>query len=136
MRGMARFPAMGLGERMPAGLAAQLGKPTGLRGRLVGNMLNRSNRGTTAAAIEALELKPGATAADLGFGGGVGLELLVERVGPQGHVHGVELSPTMVGPASGRFRRQIASGRMPLHPGSITHLPPKDGSLDCATPVN
>ncbi len=57
---------MGLRDRMLAGLAAQLGKPTGLRGRLVGNMLNRSNRGTMLAAIEALELKPGATAADLG----------------------------------------------------------------------
>jgi SAM-dependent methyltransferase len=121
---------------MLAGLAAQLGNPTGLRGRFVGNMLNRSNRGTTAAAVQALELKPGATAADLGFGGGVGLELLLERVGPQGHVHGVDLSPTMVSRASGRFRREIASGRLHLHSGSITQLPLEDDSIDGAITIN
>jgi len=55
-----------------------------MRGRLVGMMLNRSNRGTIAQAIDALELQPGAVAADLGFGGGVGLALLLERVGPNG----------------------------------------------------
>ncbi len=48
---------------MFAGFASQLGKPTGLRGRLVGIMLNRANRGTVTAAIDALALQPGAVAA-------------------------------------------------------------------------
>ena len=39
---------------MLAGLASQLGRPTGLRGRLIGNVLNRSNRGEIAMAIAAL----------------------------------------------------------------------------------
>ncbi len=54
---------MGLRSRMFAGFASQLGKPTGLRGRLVGIMLNRANRGTVTAAIDALALQPGAVAA-------------------------------------------------------------------------
>jgi arsenite methyltransferase len=121
---------------MLGGLAAQLGRPTGVRGRLVGIMLNRSNRGTIAQAIDALELQPGAVAADLGFGGGVGLALLLERVGPSGGVHGVDYSPTMVSQASGRFKRDLASGRLHLHTGSITQLPLEDGSLQGAITIN
>ena len=121
---------------MLGGLAAQLGRPTGIRGRLVGIMLNRSNGATIAQAIDALELQPGAVAADLGFGGGVGLALLLERVGPKGAVHGVDYSPTMVSQASGRFKRDLASGRLHLHTGSITQLPLKDGSLQGAITIN
>src|SRR5260370_25821015 len=117
---------MSLRSRMLAGLASQLGRPTGLRGRLIGNMLNRSNRGETPMAIAALDIPAGAVVADLGFGGGVGLELLLARVGDTGRVYGVDLSPTMVSRASRRFRREVASGRLHLHSGSITQLPLDD----------
>jgi SAM-dependent methyltransferase len=121
---------------MLAGFAAQLGKPAGLRGLVVGTMLNRVNRGMIAMAVDALELKTGATAADLGFGGGVGLALLLERVGPRGHLVGVDISPTMVRRASGQFDREIAAGRMQLHEGSLTKLPLEDGSVQGAITVN
>jgi arsenite methyltransferase len=127
---------MGLRSRMLAGFASQLGRPTGLRGRLIGNMLNRSNRGEIAMAITALDIPTGAVAADLGFGGGVGLALLLEHVGPQGQVHGVDLSPTMVSRASRRFRREIASGRLHVHSGSITQLPLDSGSIQAAITIN
>jgi arsenite methyltransferase len=127
---------LGLRDRMLAGFAAQLGKPTGLRGLVVGTMLNRTNRGMIADAVDALELKPGATAADLGFGGGAGLAMLLQRVGPQGHVLGVDLSPTMVRRASGRFDREIAAGRMQLQLASLIQLPLEDGSIQGAITVN
>ena len=121
---------------MLGGLAAQLGRPTGVRGRLVGIMLNRANRGTIAAAIVALDLQPAAVAADLGFGGGVGLALLLERVGPQGKVFGVDFSPTMVRRAASRFKSDIANGRLQLDAGSITRLPLEDGSIQGAITIN
>ena len=58
---------MDLRSRMLTGLAVQLGRPTGLRGRLVGIMLNRANRAQITAAIDGLALHSGAVAADLGF---------------------------------------------------------------------
>ena len=118
------------------GMAAQLGKPTGLRGRFVGGMLNKANQGAIAAAIDALDLQPGSVAGDIGFGGGVGLALLLERVGPKGQVHGVDFSPTMVSRASGRFKNDIASGRLKVHAGSITQLPLDAGSMDGVITIN
>jgi arsenite methyltransferase len=127
---------MGLRSRMLAGLASQLGRPTGLRGRVIGNMLNRSNRGEIAMAIAALDIPAGAVAADLGFGGGVGLELLLAQVGDTGQVYGVDLSPTMVARASRRFRREVASGRLHLSSGSITQLPLETESIEAAITIN
>jgi SAM-dependent methyltransferase len=121
---------------MLAGFAAQLGKPTGLRGLVVGTMLNRTNRGMIAVAADALELKAGATAADLGFGGGAGLAMLLQRVGSQGHVLGVDISPTMVRRVSGQFAGEIAAGRIKLQVGSLTQLPLGDGSVQGAITVN
>ncbi len=121
---------------MLAGLASQLGRPTGLRGRLIGNMLNRSNRSEIAMAIAALDIPLGAVAADLGFGGGVGLELLLGRVGDTGQVYGVDLSPTMVSRASRRFRREVAGGRLHLRSGSITQLPLETESMEGAITIN
>src|SRR5260370_5648163 len=120
---------MGLRSRMLAGFASRLGRRTGLRGRGIGNMLNRSNRGEIAMAIAGLEIPSGAVVADLGFGGGVGLELLLALVGDKGQVYGVDLSPTMVSRASRRFRRGVASGRLHLHPWALPQLPPADGSI-------
>src|SRR5260370_28030962 len=109
---------MGLRSRMLGGLALQLGRPTGLRGRLIGNMLNRSNRGEMAMAIAALDIPSGAVAADLGFGGGVGLELLLARAGDTGHGYRVDPSPTMGGRAPRPFTREVSRGRPHPRPRS------------------
>jgi arsenite methyltransferase len=130
------MPAMGLRDWILGGMASQLGKPTGLRGLLVGRMLNRSNRGLITQAIAALSLQPGAVAADLGFGGGVGLAMLLERVGPDGQVYGIDFSPTMVRQASRRYKSEVASGRLHLEYGSITELPLQDASIQGAITIN
>lgn len=72
-------------------LASQLGRPRGPAGSAIALMLNRGNRRTIGQAVGALELTPGAVAADLGFGGGIGLSLLLEGVGDTGRVYGVDL---------------------------------------------
>jgi arsenite methyltransferase len=127
---------VGVRDWILGGMASQLGKPAGLRGVLVGRMLNRANRGFITEAIDALELQPGAVAADLGFGGGAGLALLLERVGRSGQVHGIDFSPTMVNQASRRYRGEVASGRLHLNHGSITELPLQDASIQGAITIN
>jgi len=119
-----------------AGIAKQLGHPRGVGGRLVGIALNRGNRGFVRAAVQALHADDDAAVADVGFGGGVGLKSLLDSVGRAGRVHGVEVSDTMLEQAAKRFRRDVASGRLALHSGSLTRLPFADGVLNGVVTVN
>ena len=75
---------MDLSDRVLSALAAQLGHPRGLHGRVVGRLLNRTNKAATTGAVHALDLPDDGVAADLGFGGGAGLDLLLRRLGPAG----------------------------------------------------
>ena len=119
-------PKMGVRDRFLTGLARQLGRPDGMRGRVVARHLNRGNRSTVTAAVDATGVGSGQTAADIGFGGGVGLPLLLVRVLPGGHVHGVDLSDTMLDRAKRRYRKETLAGSLTLHAGSITALHPAD----------
>jgi arsenite methyltransferase len=119
-----------------AGIAKQLGHPSGLRGRLIGAALNRGNRRFVSAAVQALRPDAAAVVADVGFGGGVGLKFLLDSVGQSGRVHGVEVSDTMLSQATRRYRREIAAGRLALHIGSLTQLPFADSALNGILTVN
>jgi arsenite methyltransferase len=119
-----------------AGIAKQLGHPSGLRGRFVGLALNRGNRNFVNAAVQALEPREAAAVADVGFGGGVGLKFLLDSVGQSGQVHGIEVSDTMLSQAKRQYRRDIAAGRLTLHTGSLTQLPFADGALNGVLTVN
>lgn len=119
-----------------AGMARQLGRPDGVRGLVVGAMLNRANRSVIASAVQALAPHPGDTVADLGFGGAIGLDMLLRRVGTGGLVHGVELSSTMLAHAGRRFRHDIGTARLLLHAASMTRLPMPAGELDGVMTLN
>jgi arsenite methyltransferase len=121
---------------MLAGLAGQLRRPHGLAGCGMGSMLNRANRATVAAAVDALAPAPGEVVADVGFGGGLGLAMLLDRAGPAGRVHGVDISRVMIDRARRRHRRAVADGRLVLHEASMTDLPIADASVDAAMTVN
>jgi arsenite methyltransferase len=98
--------------------------------------LNRGNHVAIAAAIEAAALRPGQVAADVGFGGGIGLQLLLDRVSSGGHVHGVELSDTMLAAARRRHAAELADGRLSLAKGTLQRLPLDDGKVDGLITVN
>ena len=91
-------------------------------------VLNRVNRDTNAAAVEALEVGGSHHAVDLGFGGGVGLRALLD--GPARRVTGVERAADMLAAATKRFSRELESGRLTLVEGSAASIPLDDGSVD------
>ena len=119
-----------------AGIAKQLGHPRGVGGRMVGLALNRGNRGFVSAAVQELHADGDAVVADVGFGGGVGLKLLLDSVGQSGSVHGVEVSDTMLEQAARRYRRQVAAGRLVLHNASLSRMPFADGALTGVVTIN
>ena len=126
---------MGARTRIEAGIARQLGHPAGLVGRLISKGLNRGNRRVIERAAQALPSGPKASVADVGFGGGIGLRLLLDRPDAP-TVHGVEVSTEMIKQARAAFAAELAAGRLRLHHASITGLPLATASLDGLITVN
>lgn len=125
---------MALADRAFTALARQLGEPSGFAGRVVGRLLNRGNRSIVVSAVAATGCGPTAEVADVGFGGGVGLGVLLDRDGTV--VHGVEMSETMLTEARRRFADGIARGRLRLYSGRMESLPLEDRSLDAIISTN
>jgi arsenite methyltransferase len=96
----------------------------------MGVALNLGDRKDVTAAVDALSIPPEPIVADVGFGGGVGIALLLDRVDAGGKVHGVDVSSEMLKRASHRFRNEVSAGRLELHRASITDLPFGPASLD------
>jgi arsenite methyltransferase len=143
VRGAPSFgPREGLGcgmaipERVLVNLSRQLGRPAGPVGRVIGRLLNRGNRSAILAAVHAAEASNGDTAAEIGFGGGAGLALLLNRVGPSGVVHGVEISQTMLAQARRRFKKQLEEKSLRLHEATMQLLPLEDTSVDSVVSTN
>lgn len=117
-------------------LARQLSDPRGFFGRRVASQLNQYNRQRISGAVELLDLPAGASAADIGFGGGLGIRLLLDAVGPTGHVHAIDRSGTAVEMGRRTYAESIAEGRLQIHHCSMTELPIGAEAIDGAITVN
>ena len=111
-------------------LSRQLGGPSGPLGSLVARMLNKGNGPEIAAAVGALDLTGSEEVADIGFGGGLGLDLLLEQTRDGGRVHGVDPSQDMLKRARKAHPAQVAAGRLALHEAGMESLPIGDGALN------
>lgn len=117
----------------PRFIARQLSHPTGLLGRLVGRLMNRSNARQNAFVVEQLALAPGDRVLEVGFGGGVNLPVLLERAA---FVAGVDRSRAMVAEARARFAAEVHLGRADFREGEVRALPFDAGRFDKACTVN
>jgi arsenite methyltransferase len=122
-----------LRERLLSTVAGQLGRPHGIFGPFVARALNRGNEKAIVAAVDAAKIERGGFAADIGFGGGLGLQLLLDSIGDDGVVYGIEIADDMLRRAKSKFG---SDGRLRLSTGSLTALPMDDGSLDALITVN
>jgi len=76
------------------------------------------------------KLQLGEVVLDLGSGAGMDCFLAAQKVGPSGHVLGVDMTPEMISKARATARQdgvQNVSFRL----GEIEHLPVGDGVIDC-----
>ena len=103
--------------------------PRGLLGRIAGEAMSLFNASIEARAIGLLDLTGDERVLEIGFGPGVGIRMLSERL-PRGRIAGIDPSQTMIGMASSRNRRAIADGTVDLRKGLVSHLPWPDASFD------
>ena len=124
---------MGLWKR----IAAQFGRPAGLPGALAGFIMahRSSNRERNRWAISLLNLKPGDSVLEVGFGPGMAIREM-GRVVTTGIIWGLDHSPVMVRQASRRNARAVAAGKVKLLAGSVSTIPPSIGPLDKILSVN
>lgn len=116
--------------------AAQVRKPSGLFGRFVAaRFFNRANVQIHAYALDHLNVQPGETVLDVGFGGGYALEKIAAIVA-DGRVVGVDISPEMVERARRRFAALIEAGTIQIEEADAAALPFEDATFDKVLTVN
>ena len=117
-----------LHERLLSIVAGQLSHPHGILSPVVARALNRGNERAVAAAVDAAAIERGSVFADIGFGGAVGLQLLLDGICDGGVVHGVEIADDMLRRARSKFAADIQSGRL-LHRTVVLGDEPFDPDL-------
>ncbi|MGQ0561569.1 MAG: arsenite methyltransferase [Gemmatimonadota bacterium] len=75
------------------------------------------------------ELKPGEVVLDLGSGGGIDVLLSAQRVGPTGHVYGLDMTDEMLALAR-RNAEAVGASNVEFLKGEIEHIPLPDNSVD------
>lgn len=120
-------------QRVSAGdvMANQMRLPRGLLAPLAARSLNRRNQALIERTITALGVTAGHRVLDVGFGGGVSLEMLTAAVG-HGSVAGIEPSPEMVTRACRLFVETLRKGQLSVGTGSVEAIPFGDASFDRA----
>ncbi len=84
------------------------------------------------APIDLLALEPGETVLDLGSGPGLDAFLAAQRVGDEGRVIGVDMTPEMIGRAR-QGARDAGFSQVEFRQGRLEDLPVEDGSIDAVT---
>jgi len=120
-------------SRLRRAVSDQLSRPSGRAGRVVAALMNRGNRALNARAIDLLDVSGGSRVLDLGFGGGLTFDPLLERGAT---VAGVDRAGDMVAAALARHREHVDAGRLTLQRGEVDALPLEDAAVDRVLTVN
>ncbi len=113
---------------------AALSTHVGYDGRALAELPEGADMGLGCGApVDLLELKAGETVLDLGSGGGIDVFLAARRVGPTGHVIGVDMTPEMIAKARGNAEKAELTGVVEFREGRLEALPVADASVDAVT---
>jgi ubiquinone/menaquinone biosynthesis C-methylase UbiE len=116
-------------------LMRMFGRPKGILGRLGGIVMARMNQKCAAWVIDLLGIQPNDSVLEVGFGPGVGIELLARLVSG-GYVAGIDPSEEMIEQAKARNVKAIESGRVDLRYGSAESLPFEGNTFTKALAIN
>lgn len=112
---------------------AEMSKEIGYAEAELGELPEGANLGLGCGApLAHLELAPGETVLDLGSGGGIDAFLAARKVGPEGRVIGVDMTPEMIARARAAAERS-GFAQVEFRQGRLEALPVEDASVDAAT---
>ena len=120
-------------------MVRQFGHPRGAAGHVAGwvRAHRSSNRQRNRWVASLLDVQPTDRVLEIGFGPGLAIAELSRRVGPGGHVYGIDRSDVMLRQATTRNAAAIQAGRVTLALGTVEQLPPAlDGPFDAILAVN
>jgi ubiquinone/menaquinone biosynthesis C-methylase UbiE len=84
------------------------------------------------APLEHLDLKAGETVVDLGSGAGIDALIAARKVGPEGFVIGIDMTPEMLA-AARRNAEAAGAEQVDFREGRLEDLPVDDASVDAVT---
>ncbi|OHB66736.1 MAG: hypothetical protein A2Y76_00855 [Planctomycetes bacterium RBG_13_60_9] len=117
-----------------SGAAEQVAKGVGYSESELAVLPEGANMGLSCGNPTALaSLKPGEVVLDLGSGGGFDVFVAGPKVGPTGHVIGVDMTPDMVSKARQgvtAYKERTGLDNVEFRLGEIEHLPAADASVD------
>jgi ubiquinone/menaquinone biosynthesis C-methylase UbiE len=111
------------------------GRPTGMLGKLGGIIMARVNAPFARCVIRLLDVQPSDEVLEIGFGPGVGIQLLAKSA-PEGRIAGVDSSREMMEQATARNAEAIERGVVDLRYGSVEELPFEDSTFDAVLAIN
>jgi len=117
----------------------QFGHPRGVAGNVAGWVMAHrpSNRQRNSWVVSLLDVQPTDRVLEIGFGPGLAIAELDRRVGPSGHIYGIDHSDVMLRQATRRNAAATRAGRVTLTRASVEELPPSlDGPFDAIFAVN
>ncbi|MGH9409600.1 MAG: class I SAM-dependent methyltransferase [Vicinamibacterales bacterium] len=113
----------------------KLACPDGHLAGFFSKLLNLSNAALNAAVIGKLSEKTGQALLDIGFGGGVGIDLALADV-RVARVAGIDPSQAMVRAAQTRYRKPSTGKAVDIRRGAAERLPWRDDAFDAVISVN
>jgi SAM-dependent methyltransferase len=131
--------AMAVRQTVVTAIVRQFGHPRGAAGNVAGwQMAHRSsNRQRNNWVVSLLDARPTDRVLEIGFGPGLAIAALSRRIGPPGHIYGIDHSDVMLHQAARRNAAAIQAGLVTLARAPVEELPPiLDGPLDVIFAVN
>ena len=90
-------------------IASQFKKPSGLFGRFTSKLMAKGNRRNYDILIKDLNIQPGYRILEIGYGPGIGINLIAESCGSC-IIHGIDFSKLMYKRATERNQKYIDGG--------------------------
>jgi arsenite methyltransferase len=117
-----------------SGAADQVARVVGYSEAELATLPEGANMGLSCGNPTAMaSLQAGEVVLDLGSGGGFDVFIAGQKVGPAGHVIGVDMTPDMVSKArhgTAAYRKRTGWDNVEFRLGEIEHLPVADASVD------